>query len=355
MRGRPWLPWIVVGVLLLVVAGLAGYLIGHGGSSGTTSRGASSANASVCPAATVAETVLPSVVTISVGGPQGSGVGTGELYETGGYILTNEHVISPATGGASLSVRYSDGTQSAAKLIGADALTDLAVIKADDGAPKRPLIDIGSSSDVRVGQPVVALGAPLGLYSTVTAGIVSALDRHVPVPTSPTQTAHLLDAIQTDAAINPGNSGGALVDCAGALVGVNSAIATVPNAEGVSGGGSSGLGFAIPVELAMPIAEQLLKTGSANHPEIGVAAQTLPSSGNVPPPGLLVTGVQTGSPAATAGLRAGDVITELAGDPARSAEQLVLATLGKQPGDTVSLVYLRDGKSSTVELTLTRP
>ncbi len=129
----------------------------------------------------------------------------------------------------------------------------------------------------------------------------------------------------------------------------------MPNAEGVSGGGSSGLGFAIPVELATPIAEQLLKTGSANHPEIGVAAQTLPASGNAAPSGLLVTGVQPGSPAATAGLRTGDVITELAGDPARSAEQLVLATLGKQPGETVSLVYLRDGKSTTVELTLTRP
>ncbi|MBV9830114.1 MAG: trypsin-like peptidase domain-containing protein [Marmoricola sp.] len=355
MRGRPWLPWIVVAVLLLLVAGLVGFLLGRGGSSGTTASSSSSDHTSVCPATSVAEKVLPSIVTISVAGAQGSGVGTGELFEPGGYVLTNEHVISPATGGARLSVRYSDGTTTGARLVGADAATDLAVIKADDGAPKRPLIDEGSSTSLKVGQPVVALGAPLGLYSTVTTGIVSALDRHVPVPTSPTQTAHLLDAIQTDAAINPGNSGGALVDCAGALVGVNSAIATVPNAEGVSGGGSSGLGFAIPVGLAKPIAEQLLKTGSANHPEIGVAAQTLPASVNAPPAGLVVTAVQPGSPAARAGLRAGDVITELAGRPASSAEQLVLATLGKQPGAKVSLTYVRDGRSTTVELTLTRP
>src|SRR5262249_8726718 len=156
-----------------------------------------------------------------------------------------------------LSVLYSDGTASAATIVGRDPSTDVAVIKAADGGGDRPVIATTPSRGVLVGQPVVALGAPLGLSSTVTSGIVSALDRYVPVPADAGQTAHLVDAIQTDAAINPGNSGGALVDCAGRMIGMNSAIATVPNEQGVSGGGSVGLGFAIPIDLAIPLADQI--------------------------------------------------------------------------------------------------
>jgi putative serine protease PepD len=142
-----------------------------------------------------------------------------------------------------------------------------------------------------VGEPIVALGAPLGLYSTVTVGIVSALDRYVPVPGANGVTAHLLDAIQTDASINPGNSGGALVDCAGRLVGVNTAIATVPNSAGGTGGGSVGLGFAVPVDLAEPLADQLIRTGHVNHPTFELQAQPIRPSPEEPQTltGLLVT------------------------------------------------------------------
>ena len=212
-------------------------------------------------------------------------------------------------------------------------------------------IGIGSSAGVKVGQPVVALGAPLGLSSTVTAGIVSALDRYVPVPAGNGQTAHLIDALQTDASINPGNSGGALVDCAGDMVGINTAISTVPNAAGHGGGGSVGIGFAIPVDLAMPLAGQLISTGSANHPTFGLQAQTIPQSPGAPT-GLFVTAVDPGGPADKAGIQPGDVITEVDGQKATSVAALEVATLRRSAGDTVSITYERDGAPTTVDVTL---
>ena len=198
---------------------------------------------------------------------------------------------------------------------------------------------------------MVALGAPLGLASTVTTGIVSALGRYVPVPASSGAVHHLLDAIQTDAAINPGNSGGPLVACDGAMVGVNSAIATVPNSEGVAGGGSVGLGFAIPVSVAVPIADQIITTGGANHPVIGLAAHPVEPSGSVPS-GLLTTDVPAGGPADQAGIGVGDVITEIDGDPARSADQLVLATLTRSAGDALSVTVVREGATHDLEVIL---
>ena len=185
---------------------------------------------------------------------------------------------------------------------------------------------------MQVGQPVVALGAPLGLASTVTSGIVSALDRYVPVPGDGV-THHLIGAIQTDAAINPGNSGGALVDCAGRLVGVNAAIATVPNEAGVSGGGSVGLGFAIPVDLAKPIADELIRTGQPGHPTTGLQVQEIPpavAEAAGTPTGLFVLAVDPGGPGAKAGLQAGDIITQVDGAPAVSSEQIVVATLTRR-------------------------
>jgi putative serine protease PepD len=346
----------VIAVLagVAVVAGLVGALIGgllvrdSGSSDDPSSKVA-------CRASSVADGVLPSVVTISATGPDGGGgTGSGELIRDGGYVLTNQHVIAPAGTNGELTVRYSDGTASKATLVGEDVATDLAVIRVDDRAEGRPLIDKGSSGDLRVGAPVVALGAPLGLVSTVTTGIVSALGRYVPVPTGSGETHHLVDAIQTDAAINPGNSGGPLVDCAGSMVGVNSAIITVPNAEGVSGGGSVGLGFAIPVGIAEPIAEQLIKTGDANHPVLGLAAQPLLTDHGAPP-GLFVTVVEPGGPAAQAGMLPGDVITEVAGAPAQSPDQLVVVTLGRSPGDTVALTYRRGDASHTAELRMAAP
>jgi putative serine protease PepD len=298
--------------------------------------------------------VLPSVVTIFTRNGESSGNGSGEIIRNGGYILTNDHVISSAANGGEVSVLYSDGTSVPATIVGRDPATDLAVLKASDGADGRPVIQIGTSSNVKVGQPVVALGAPIGLTSTVTAGVISALDRYVPVPAGDGVTAHLIDAIQTDAAINPGNSGGALVNCAGDLIGVNSAIATVPNSAGHSGGGSVGLGFAIPVDLADPLADQLISTGHANHPTFGLQAQTIPEvAGQAPAStGLFVTVVDPGGPAEQAGIRVGDVITKVDGQPAASVAVLEKATLTRQAGDTVSLTYTRDGQSATTDVTL---
>ena len=318
---------------------------GGGGGGGTA----------MCAAIPVANQVLPSIVTISASSGAAAGTGSGQVFRDGGYILTNDHVISPAATGGAISVQYSDGHSAAATIVGRDPSTDLAVLKAADEAKGYPVIGVGSSANLQVGQPVVALGAPLGLASTVTSGIVSALDRYVPVP-GETVTHHLIGAIQTDAAINPGNSGGALVDCAGKLVGVNAAIATVPNASGVSGGGSVGLGFAIPIDLANPIADELIRTGKPGHPTTGLQVQEIPpalaqASGS--PSGLFVLAA-TG-PGAAAGLKAGDVITKVDGQPAVSSEQIVVATLTRKVGDTIELTYVRAGASATATLKLAAP
>jgi putative serine protease PepD len=343
---------VVAIVVAAIIGAVVGALVARNDSSGSTSTSTDVA----CRATSVADSVLPSVVTISAAAPNGgAGTGSGELIRSGGYILTNQHVIAPAGRQGAIRVRYSDGTESDATLVGEDVSTDLAVVRADDHASGRPLIDIGSSSDLRVGTPVVALGAPLGLVSSVTTGIVSALGRYVPVPTGSGGVHHLVDAIQTDAAINPGNSGGPLVNCDGSLVGVNSAIATVPNAQGVGGGGSVGLGFAIPAGVADPIADQLIKTGSANHPVLGLAAQPLQASGGSASPGLFVTHVVPNGPAADAGMRQGDIITEIDGNPATSPDQLVVATLTRSAGDTVALTFTRDGSSHSVDIRLAAP
>jgi putative serine protease PepD len=182
----------------------------------------------------------------------GSGTGSGEVIRSDGYILTNNHVISiAAASGGSVEVQFSDGQVESATITGRDPQTDLAVLKVETSRQLK-VIALGSSSSVQVGEPVVAIGAPLGLSGTVTSGIVSALNRTVQVPGDNDSTALLVSAVQTDASINPGNSGGALVDCAGKLVGVPTAGATVPSPSGESGGGSIGLGFAIPVDLASP-------------------------------------------------------------------------------------------------------
>ncbi|GIF25862.1 hypothetical protein Ate02nite_85920 [Paractinoplanes tereljensis] len=215
-----------------------------------------SVGAATCSAASIAERVLPTVVTLSVGG----GNGSGEIIRDGGYILTNDHVISPAGARGAITVLFSDGRTAPATIVGRAPLVDLAVVRVQT-TEKLPLIEVGRSSALRVGQPVVALGAPLGLSGTVTAGIVSALGRDIPVPADGGQTAVLPGAVQTDAAINPGNSGGPLVDCDGRLIGVNTAIATVPNADGQAGGGSVGIGFAIPVDAATVVADQLISQG----------------------------------------------------------------------------------------------
>jgi putative serine protease PepD len=346
---------VVVGALVTALIFVA---VRDDGTRAGASSSADSPGTAMCAAVPVADQVLPSIVTISARRGAQAGTGSGQIITDGGYILTNDHVISvAAAAGGSVSVQYSDGRSSAAAIVGRDPSTDLAVLKASDAAKDYPLIGVGSSATLRIGQPVVALGAPLGLASTVTSGIVSALDRYVPVPGDGV-THHLIGAIQTDAAINPGNSGGALVDCAGRLVGVNAAIATVPNAAGVGGGGSVGLGFAIPVDLAKPIADELIRTGQPGHPTTGLQVQEIPPAvveATGAPAGLFVLAVDPAGPAAKAGLKAGDVITRIGDEPAVSSEQIVVATLTRQAGDAVELTYLRGGQSATTTLTLAAP
>jgi putative serine protease PepD len=352
---RRWIPWAAAGAAL-VVGGVAGGLIvaatNSPASSGTPGSAATpgSATVSACAVTPVADQVIPSVVTIAASGSGGSGTGSGEVIRSEGYILTNNHVISIAANGGSVEVLFSDGQTAPATITGRDPQTDLAVLKVDT-THQLKVIALGSSSSVKVGEPVVAIGAPLGLSGTVTSGIVSALDRTVQVPGENDTSALLVSALQTDASINPGNSGGALVNCAGQLVGVPTAGATVPN----SGGGSIGLGFAIPVDLAKSVADEIIATGRVTHAFFGVQTVPIPPAAAAQaglPEGLYVRAVTPGGPAATAGLRANDVITSINGEPATSNIQLQELTLTKKPGDTVSIEYTRDGQSSKTTVTL---
>jgi putative serine protease PepD len=271
-----------------------------------------------------------------------------------GYIVTNNHVISPAVGGGSITVVFSSGEQATASLVGRDPKSDLAVLKVS-ASGSLPTIGTGDSASVVVGEPVVALGAPLGLSSSVTSGIVSALGRNVPVPSDNGTSALLTGAIQTDASINPGNSGGALVNCAGKLIGVNTAIATVPNASGEAGGGSVGIGFAVPVDHVMAVTKELIATGKVAYPYFGVSVAPIPPAVakkfNVTD-GLYVQSVTPGGPSDQAGIKPGDVITSVDGHAATSPETLTAITLTKKIGDTVSVKYIRDGQSHTTTVTL---
>jgi putative serine protease PepD len=346
---------------LLIAAVIAGWtllLVWALSKAGESRRSVAEAAAEPCDTAGVARAVLPSVVTVQTSdGQGGGGNGSGQLVRSGGYVLTNYHVISGAASAGdagSVAVLYSDGTRSPATIVGIDPTTDLAVVKAGDGGTGRPVIGIGSSTGLVVGQPVVALGAPLGLTSTVTAGIVSALDRYIPLSVGGGQTAHLIDAIQTDAAINPGNSGGALVDCTGNLVGVPSAIITAPNSAGQTGGGSIGLGFAIPVDLADAVGEQLITTGHANHPTFGLVLTPIIGP-NGESTALFISGVSPGGPAEAAGIRAGDVLTKIEGGPARSVSQLQKLALLRNVGDRVGVTVVRDGRDIEASIVLGDP
>jgi putative serine protease PepD len=359
---RRWRLWVALAAAL-VAGGIAGGLIGAGPASSSASASDGSAPgrpsadpSTTCSVTSVADKVIPSVVTIAVKGPDGSesGVGSGEVIKSDGYILTNNHVIAAAASSGSVEVVFSDGATAAATITGRDPLTDLAVLKVQ---PPRGLkaIALGSSGSVQVGEPVIAVGAPLGLSSTVTSGIVSALDRTVQVPGENDRSALLVSALQTDAAINPGNSGGALVNCDGDLVGVPTAGASVPSSSGEASGGSIGLGFAIPVDIAKTISSEIIDTGRVTHAYFGL--QTAPISAASAaqarvPEGLFVAGVVAGGPAAVAGLREGDVITKVEGKDATSNVQLQELTLTKKPGDTVAVDYSRAGKSATATITL---
>jgi putative serine protease PepD len=343
--GRPKWWWFVGLAVVLVVGGVVGGLIVAATSSSTSSN--------ACSATKVANETLPMIVTISARNGATGGTGSGEIIRSDGYILTNNHVISVAADGGSVDVLFSSGKTAPATITGRDPKADLAVIKVDQS--NLPVIPFGQSKDVVVGQPVAALGAPLGLSNTVTSGIVSALDRTIEVPSDNGQTALLVSAVQTDAAINPGNSGGALVNCGGQLIGVPSAGATAPAERGGSSSGSIGLGFAIPVDLAKAVSDEIISTGSVTHAYFGIQVIPVPEAAAKRAgvsQGLYVAGVTPGGPSADAGLQVGDIITEINGAPATSADQLAAITITKREGDTVTLTYERNGKSTTTKVTL---
>lgn len=344
---------IVGAVIIALIAGGFGGMIGNIITGNPNEpRGASSGSGEgSCNATQVADDVLPTVVKISAG--QG-GVGSGEIIRKDGYVLTNNHVISGAAKQGGIKVLFSSGKSLDARLVGRDPHSDLAVLKVPTSSDL-PTISLGESEKLLVGQPVVALGSPLGLDGSVSSGIVSALGRNVPVPGDNGSRVILAGAIQIDAAINPGNSGGALVNCDGELIGINTAGATVPNESGEAGGGSVGIGFAIPVDLAKHIADQLISTGKAAYPYFGLSIAPIPpavASKFDITDGLFVESVAKRGPAAKAGLRAGDVITKINGEPANDADVIIRVALKKKVGDKVKVKYLRDGKTATTPVTL---
>ncbi|MFN8169309.1 MAG: trypsin-like peptidase domain-containing protein [Candidatus Nanopelagicales bacterium] len=292
----------------------------------------------------VSAEVLPSVVSIAFTGQAGSGTGSGIVLTQDGVILTNNHVVAEAADGGTLTVTFQDGRKADATIIGRDPGADVAVIQAKGVTDAVPAA-IGKSSELTVGQQVVAIGSPLGLDGTVTTGIVSALNRPVVSGDGSGTNQSVLNAIQTDAAVNPGNSGGALVDMDGRLVGINSAIATLGASQGAQGG-SIGLGFAIPIDQAMRIADQLRQTGTASRAVLGVSADDAASGG------AALTQVAADSAAAKAGLQEGDVVTKIGTTRVTGMQSLMATVRSLAPGSTVDVTYVRDGKPATVKVTL---
>ncbi|MBF6330586.1 S1C family serine protease [Nocardia transvalensis] len=310
---------------------------------------ASNAPAGTVPA--VAQKVLPSVVMIKVAGARAEGEGSGVILSSDGLILTNNHVASGAGPHAKMEVQFSDGSIAPASVVGTDPVSDLAVIKAANKTGLTP-IELGTSANLQVGQTVVAIGSPLGLAGTVTTGIVSALNRPVSTSGEPGQSqTPVISAIQTDAPINPGNSGGPLVDMDGKLVGINTAIATLGGSPEMTGqqSGSIGLGFAIPVDQARRVADQLTKTGHATYAQIGITVNMLD-----PTTGGRVRDVTPDGPAAKAGIPAGAIVTKVNDQIIDSGMGLIAAVRSHQPGDKVKITYTDpDGQNpKTVEVTL---
>ncbi|MER5544564.1 trypsin-like peptidase domain-containing protein [Streptomyces sp. NPDC002589] len=362
-RGRRFLVvWsLVVALLAAGVGGVVGAYVereGFGGDVRLPQGGRVPAGRAPDSVAGIASRALPSVVTLHVSGTDQQDTGTGFVLDAQGHILTNNHVVAPAGSGGEISVTFSSGDSVKAAVVGHDSGYDLAVVQVRGMDGLTPLT-LGNSDDVRVGDPVVAIGAPFDLANTVTSGIISAKERPITAGGEKGDGSDVsyVDALQTDAAINPGNSGGPLLDSRAQVIGINSAIRSADSGteSGGSQSGSIGLGFAIPVNQAKRVAEELINDGHATHPVIGVTLDMAytgdgariddKSAGGGP-------AVTRGGPGEQAGLKAGDVITEVDGQPVHTAEELIVKIRAHRPGDSLRLTVRRGGTDQEVTLRL---
>jgi putative serine protease PepD len=344
-------------VTAALIAGLIGggggfagaYALLDGGGSGspalTTVPATGAADLTPGSVAAAAQTAMPSAVDIRVTLPQGIAEGSGVILTADGNVLTNNHVVAGATG--DITVTLADGSEHPATLVGTSPSYDLAVIKLQN-VSGLPAATLGNSADLRVGQQVVAIGSPQGLSGTVTTGIVSAFDRTVQVQ-GEDGSGVVYSGLQTDAPINQGNSGGPLVNLQGQVVGINSAIATAGESSG-----SIGLGFAIPVDQAKRVAQEILDTGTATKPVLGVRGNTVPGGTGVASggAGAQLAQVDAGSPAAAAGLQAGEVVTKVDDARVQDFADLIARIGAHAPGDTVTLTVGEGTTARTVEVTL---
>jgi putative serine protease PepD len=387
-RAASWRNRLLGALVLVAVAvggGVTGAALEHDDApvvAASNTPASSGGTAPTQPLAKVAAAVQPSVVSIQVSGSGESGEGSGVILRSDGTILTNNHVAAVAANGGTISVRFSDGKTASARILGRDPSTDLAVIQASNVSGRTPAT-LGSADSLHVGDAVLAIGSPLGLEGSVSSGIVSALHRTVDLgdesqgdssqgdssqggsggATSPfgspfggqgsagsssasTPTV-VTDAIQTDAAINPGNSGGALVDGNGRVVGINTAIASLGSSSGTGGqSGNIGVGFAIPIDQAKTISDQLIRGETPSHAQLGIAVSDATSGG------AQVGQVTANGGAAKAGLQTGDVVVQADGKPVADADALIAAVRSHKPGDTITLSYTRNGERRTAQVTL---
>lgn len=360
-RGLALAGALIFALLTGVLGGAVGaYVERNGGITTVELPQAGAENSGRAPdsVAGIAASALPSVVTLHVSGAGSSGTGTGFVLDTQGHILTNNHVVDAAAASGEITVTFSSGETADAKLVGKDSGYDLAVVKVTGVSGLKPL-PLGNSDNVRVGDPVVAIGAPFDLQNTVTSGIISAKERPITAGGEKGDGSDIsyVDALQTDAPINPGNSGGPLVDSKARVIGINSAIRAAGDGSGGEGAqsGSIGLGFAIPINQGKRVAEELINTGKATHPVIGVSLdmQFNGDGARVGEKGKDGSAsVTPGGPAAKAGVRPGDVITKVDGQRVHSGEELIVKIRAHRPGDRLELTLLRGGKEQTKTLTL---
>ncbi|MFI2075842.1 S1C family serine protease [Streptomyces triculaminicus] len=349
---------VVAVVAGAIGGGLGAWLERDGGMGHSVTLPQASAEAGDRPAgsiAGIAARALPGVVTIHVSGSGEQGTGTGFVLDNKGHILTNNHVVQPAGSGGSISVTFNGGQTAKATLVGRDGGYDLAVIKVSGVSNLTPLA-LGNSDSVRVGDSVVAIGAPFDLAGTVTTGIISAKERPITAGGKKQDGSDVsyVDALQTDAPINPGNSGGPLMDSRARVIGVNSAIRSAGESESGGQGGSIGLGFAIPINQAKRVAEELINTGRATHPVIGVSLDNAYTGdgARVNSDGGDTKGVTSGGPADKAGVRPRDVIKKVDGVSVHSGRELIIKIRSHRPGDSMTLTVERDGKEQDLRLTL---